>query len=210
MTNPHRLLARPAVAVLLCAMFMVIPLITLGKASAFNPLGLALLVLVFLFQTMALFEYTLYADTRAREFLSVRDHIPNGVSIASVVSVSEPARFSPIPEGQLVAYLGIYRNIWVSDNYEIGHYLFPLVAADVEERRFVHELVQVTAIDLADPREDPDREIQKLDSVLSKYHDRLDLIVVWDAHPRVTAVLNKWFESEPYFVNGRVALYRHQ
>ncbi|HKX84781.1 MAG TPA: hypothetical protein VJL58_11215, partial [Pyrinomonadaceae bacterium] len=163
----------------------------------------------FLFQTAALWEYSLKTTATAKEFLSVKEDIPDGAALVTVIVLRDRQRFHSVPELQLISYVGIDRDIRVWDNYEIAHYLFPVVTRDPADRAFIFELTQSLTLDLNDPEAIIQDKLSRLQLCLDKYHKRIDIVVAWDSDPRVDGILNTWFEG-PYFTHGRARLFRHR
>jgi hypothetical protein len=116
-----------------------------------------------------------------------------------------------MPTGQMDNYFGIGRqNVIVWDNYEIGHYLFPVMAKNPADRQFVFDYTRNNFFPLNDPNAGIDEKLKNLDGILQENHQKITTMLVWGNEPRIEAVLNKWFESEPYYRNGQVRLYRHR
>jgi hypothetical protein len=169
----------------------------------------AILLFVVLFQTAALWEYARSADAEAREFISARETIPEKASIASVVVVPDLPRFHSMPSTQLNNYVGIGRDIVVWDNYELGHYMFPVVLRDRGDKEFVFEFTTSNVFYLNNPREDFDLTLPKLQSSLAHGHQRIDYMLVFGDDARLWPILQQWFEAAPVFENGRVRVFKH-
>ena len=195
--------------ILLCGSFFFIPLFVWDKKALWTKFGVAAFAIVFLFQTAALWEYSLKTTATAKEFLSVKEDIPDGAALVTVIVLRDRQRFHSVPELQLISYVGIDRDIRVWDNYEIAHYLFPVVTRDPADRAFIFELTQSLTLDLNDPEAIIQDKLSRLQLCLYKYHKRIDIVVAWDSDPRVDGILNTWFEG-PYFTHGRARLFRHR
>ena len=55
-----------------------------------------------------------------------------------------------------------------------------------------------------------EEKLLKLESLLESNHNKIDALLVWGKDARVEAVLNKRFESEPYFESGEARLFRRR
>ena len=195
--------------ILISTLFLLIPLLAAVRPrSLLGIAGIACLILVFLFQTASLFEYAIRTNAEATEFIAVKDHIPEGSAVASIVSVRSLPRFHSIPMPQMNSYNGVDRDIRIWDNYELGHRLFPVVVRSEDDRAFIHELTQVSALYLYDSP-DLDQRLTRLRKCLEQDHSKIDIVVVWDLEPRIAELLEPWFEPEAYFTSGRAQLFRH-
>lgn len=98
----------------------------------------------------------------------------------------------------------------VLNNYEIGHRLFPIVAKSETDRQLMFDFPSA-AVNLSNnSKESLDEKLSKLDSAMSAHHDKIKVLLIWDSDPAVEAVFAKWFETEPFFRQGRVRLFRHK
>jgi hypothetical protein len=114
------------------------------RLSWVRALTAGLLCFVILFQTAALWEYALRTDWTASQFFAARDAVTNNSSMASVIILDDCLRFHSSPETQIDNYIAVGRNIIVWDNYEFGHYMFPVKTTDPDDRRFVFDLTSST------------------------------------------------------------------
>ena len=195
---------------LLCSFLIFVPLFRLDRSVWLKRSAHFMLACVIVFQTLALWEYSLAADKTAREFLSAGRAVPEKTKIASVVVVEDGVRFHLTPAGQLNNYFGIGRDVLVWDNYEMGHYLFPVVAKNPADRRFVFDLTRNNVFPLNDPTVNLAEKLANLDSILAEHNDKIETMLVWGSEPRIEAVVKKYFAEEPIFQNGQVRLYRRR
>lgn len=197
--------------IFLISLIYLVPLYrTIDVSTAMKTAAKAALVLVIVFQTAALWEYAVRADRDAREFLSAAAQIPDRSSLSAVTIEPKGMRFSANPVSSMDNYIGIGRDVLILDNYEFGHYLFPVVAKKRADQQFALEYTGNNAFELNNPERSSDEQFNKLADILSANNQRIDTLLVWGADPRVEAAYKPWFEAEPYFVNGRVRLYRHK
>jgi hypothetical protein len=183
---------------------------TAGARPAFAMLAKPALVMVIVFQTAAVWEYAVRSDRYAREFLAASSHVPDDSSIAAITITDASMRFSANPLSSMENYIGIGRNILVWDNYEFGHYLFPVGAKNRTDQEFVLAFTGNNPYELSDPEKYSAKRIEKLSQILASNNDRIDTLVVWGSDPQIESTYMPWFEDQPYFENGRVRLYRHK
>jgi hypothetical protein len=194
----------------LCAFIVFVPLFRVQDSIWLKRLAHFCLAVVIVFQTLALWEYSLAANRIAKEFLPAGAAIKENEKLAAVTIVEDGLRFHALPTGQMDNYFGIGRNVQVWDNYEIGHYLFPIMAKNPADRQFVFDYTRNNFFPLNSPPAVIDEKLKNLDASLQENHGKITTMLVWGSEPRVEAVLNKWFESEPYYQNGQVRLFRHR
>lgn len=196
--------------IFICSLVFFVPLFEVNKNLILKRLAQFCLLLVICFQTAALWDYSLGTNREAEEFLSVREQISETDSLASVIIMPDVMHFHSSPMLNLNLLVGINKNVIVWDNYELGYYIFPIVAKTESDRQFIRRLTESNGFGLNNPVENFAEKLGKLDSALEANHDKIETMLVWGNEPRVQAVLNKWFESEPFFENRRVRLFRHK
>ena len=189
-------------------------LVPLYRTAAAKPtiliLAKAALILVVVFQTAALWEYALRSDRDAREFLSASSEVPDGTSLAAITITEKGMRFSANPVSSMDNYIGIRRDILVWDNYEFGHYLFPVVAKKRADQEFALAYTGHNAFEMNNPELSSKERIDRLAKIFEADNQRIDTLLVWGSDPQIEAAFRPWFEDKPYFENGRVRLYRHR
>lgn len=195
---------------LLCGFCFFVPLFRTEMATYAKRFAQICLAFVIIFQTIVVWDYAIHAEVIAKEFLSSQAAISDEDSIASVVIVKNGTRFAPIPEPQLNTLAGIGRNHLIWDNYELGHYLFPVVARNAIDREFILDLSATHAFSEDDLRLDFKQTLEKLEHTLDTNHHKLNKIILFGRNKRVEDVLNKWFEEQPIFANGQVRVFQHK
>jgi len=193
---------------LLCGLVFFVPLFRAENSVRLKRFAQFCLLFVVFFQTLALWDYALQTNTEAKEFISAQNVLAPDDRLASVVLVEYGLRFNSTPTAMMSNYLGIEPNRIIWDNYEIGHYLFPVVAKNAEDKRFIFDLTRNSAFALNNPNQKFDERLAELDSCLTENHQKIRTFFVWGKEAHVEAVLNKWFE--PFFENGRVRVFRHR
>lgn len=198
---------------LICGLLFAIPLFRIGRRSLLKRAAQICLAFVIVFQTAAVWEYAQYSDRQTKLFMEGSEYLRKSPSSAMITLDDTSLRFHAHPVGQLNCYNGIGTDSLVWDNYEFGHYLFPLTTVEPEDKTFVFDLTQSSYIGLDNPADQFgtfDAKLQRISSSLESYNGRIDTIALWGRDPRVEAVLKKWFEAEPYFANEKLRLFRHK
>jgi hypothetical protein len=196
--------------IFICALVFFVPLFNLENNLFLKRSTQLCLLVVIIFQTLVVWDYAIRTNRDAEEFLSVRQRIPETGSIASVVIMPDVMHFHSSPMLNLNMLVGINKNVIVWDNYEIGYYIFPIVAKTEDQRQFVRKLADSNGFGLNNPAENFAEKLGKLDSTLEANHDKIETMLVWGNEPRIEAVLSRWFEPRPFFENGQVRLFRHK
>jgi hypothetical protein len=194
---------------MLCGLATFVPLFRVDRSLWLKHTAQALLIFVVLFQTAAVWEYALSAEATTKEFLTSSQALEEGDSIASIIFIDDGLRFHSIPESNMNTLNGIHRQIMIWDNYELGHYLFPVVKKDASDRAFILDLCGSHAY-TSDPRENFEEVLAKLNKTLSQGNTKLNKIVMWGRNETVESVIYQWFDPQPIFSNGRVRVLRHR
>jgi hypothetical protein len=163
---------------------------------------------VIFFQTMAAWEFAIRGDNDAREFFAASSAIPEEASLVAVTIEEDPFRFMATPTSSINNYNGILRNATIWDNYEFGHYLFPLVYKEKRDQEFVRRMTIVNAYALKAPLPIAEQRLVDLESLLASEENKINTVVLWGSEPRIDAIVKRSFASEPVLVNGRVKLFR--
>lgn len=190
-----------------------IPLFRTGISVRLKRIAQFCLLFIITFQTLAVWEYALYSDKQSKIFMAAADLLRKSPSSATITLEENSLRFHANPIPQLNCYNGIGTNNMIWDNYEFGHYLFPLITKNVEDRRFIFDLTrgQFMMLDNSDDGfGNFNFKLGLINSSLETDNDRIETIALWGRDPRVEAILNKWFEVEPYFENEKLRLFRHK
>jgi hypothetical protein len=135
---------------------------------------------------------------------------PDRVKIASTVVIRDKVRFHAFPTTQMNNYLGIGRNQIIVDNYEMGHNLFPVVTRDIKMRNFILGLTSSNVLYENDAREDFAGDLRDLEFYLSNNFGKIDVMLLYGRNEAVEGVLNKTFDSQPFFESGDIRLFRRR
>jgi len=194
----------------IAGMLLFIPIFRIGMSAMLKRAAQLCLVFVIAFQTLAVWDYATTSSSQAAEFLTAAPYLQNSPSSVTVTFDDESLRFHAHTVPQLNCYNGIGHDNIIWDNYEFGHYLFPVVTKSTADRHFIHTITRGDFYALDDPNDGFEIRLDRLRSSLEEYNERVDTLAVWGTEPTVEAVLQKWFEPVPYFQNGRVRLFRHK
>lgn len=195
---------------LICGLIFFVPLFRAQNSLRLKRFAQACLIFIVIFQTAALWEYSLQTNAQAKEFLSAQRSILPDDRVASVILIENDLRFNSTPTAMMNNYFGFEKNRIVWDNYEIGHYLFPVIAANAADKEFVFDLTRFNAFSPNNPNQNFDEKLTNLDSFLSANNHKIKTIIFWGKDVRVEAVLTRWFDAQPVFENGRVRVFRHK
>jgi hypothetical protein len=197
--------------ILFGGLIFLVPLFRLGKSVRFKRIAQFCLLVIIVFQTSALWDYALQTNRDAKEFLLAGEALnQNDTALASVILMDEMPRFHPRPITQMSNFLGVEKKILFLDNYEIGYYLFPITAKNRIDQQFIFNYKYVNSFFLSSSEKAIENNIAVFDGFLQQNHHKITTLIVWGRDARIEAVINKWFDSEPVFSNGRVRLFRHQ
>lgn len=197
----------------ICGLLFCVPLFRTGTSVWLKRTAQLCLLFIIGFQILAVWEYALYSDMKSKIFMDAGELLRKSPSSATITLEENSLRFHASPVGQLNCYNGIGTNNIIWDNYEFGHYLFPLITRNIEDRRFIFDFTRGSFIGL-DNTDDGfgnfDIKLGRINSSLESHNDRIETIALWGRDARVEGILNKWFEAEPYFENEKLRLFRHK
>lgn len=193
---------------LICGLIFFVPLFCSEHKPVLKRITQILLLFVVIFQTAALWEYSLRTNHQAKEFFAAQSALAPNEKIASIVLVEDSVRFNSTPTAMMNNYLGINSNRIVWDNYEIGHYLFPIIAKNAGDKRFIFDLTRHSALVMNNPNQNFDDRLAGLDSFLSENHPKIQSLIIWGKDSRLEAVLSKRYVA--VYENGRVRVFRHR
>ena len=83
------------------------------------------------------------------------------------------------PVTRLNSVVAIGKDIIVWDNYETGYYLFPLIAAGADARRFIREISSINMFHLRYSEENFEDRLLKLTALIGTGSDKIDTLIVW-------------------------------
>ena len=196
--------------VLLCGLCFSVPLFQVGQHLLLKRLAHVAMIYVILFQSMALWDYAVTTSPIVEEFHLARTAINDDDTIASIEIIEDGYRFHSIPEPQLGLLANVGKRAMVMDNYEIGHYLFPVVTNSISDRPFLRKVAISHAFVPNGPKGEFDDTLIRLDELLKADSQRFTKVILWRRDARVEDILYKWFDPVPILENGRVRVLRRR
>jgi len=193
---------------LICGLLLAVPLFRVDNSRVLKRAAQICLIFVVVFQTATLWEYSLRTDREAKIFLSARNALSGSSKLAATIVFEDSAKFSSFPLSEINNFHGFEKNRVIWDNYELGHYLFPVVAKRAEDKGFVLDLTQNNVFVFENSNVNFDVRLAKLETCFAENNQKIDALTVWGANERVEAVLSRWFE--PTFENGKIRVFRHK
>jgi len=195
--------------ILLCGLCFFVPLFY-NPVAGIKRLAQICLIYVIAFQSAALWDYGLRTDPLVQQFGESQAVIASNDAIASVIVVEDASRFHSTVEPQLGLLTTVGKSTMVWDNYEIGHYLFPVLTKDVRDRQLARGLAMSHAFVLNGPAADFNKTLTGLDQALFSGNERISKLILWGTDGRVEDVIFKWFDPHPVFQNDSVRVFRHR
>jgi len=195
---------------LICGFVLAIPLFSTDGSPILAWTARICLIFVIFFQTVVLWEYALQTDKDAKEYLTAGQFIEQTDALMSIIIPNETKRFHAYPMSGMGNYLGIERKITAWDNYEIGHNLFPIVAKNKADQKFVLEMASAS-VALVDPEsQNLPEKTQNFDTVLEKNREKLSKLLIWGDAAMIRQSTEKWFDPQPVFENGRITILKRR
>ena len=170
----------------------------------------AILVFVIAFQTAAVWDYSIRGDRSAKEFVAAGPAMSDLRSIATVTVYTEHPRFHATPEVQLNLFNSIGTNLVACDNYEFGHFLFPVRTKNKADKDFTLRLNMSSVFYADEPDSIFTEKLVGLDSALANDGGRIDALLVWGGRADVDAVVTRHFEHEPFYQSENLRLFRRR
>lgn len=179
-----------------------------GIGRVFSRSAFCLLAFVVILQTVVMWEYAVRSDRDAREFFAASSAIPSGASAAGITIRPQGSRFAATHIPSINNYNGIGRDVRLWDNYELGHYLFPVVMRSRDDQEFILKFTQSNNYTLDEPGLMDPARIEVLRSLLASEPRRIDTLVVWGSEPNVDAAIFSVFGATPIYHEGNVRIFR--
>lgn len=199
--------------IFICGMVLLIPFFQTSGWKCLLRTAQLIFLLIILFQTAVLWEYSLRTNPEARQYFAAKEFLGENESLASIVIVAEGWRYHNQPMMQFDAYLGIEKRSVVWSFYETGYYVFPIVAKNAEDKKIFLELSKYNFYTL-NPAFMTDEKfaenLARLDTLLADNHPKIRNLLVWGKEPRIEAVISKYFDGTPVFENEKIRVFRQK
>lgn len=194
--------------VLILSFLLFIPIFRAGQSGSLKRVSQVMLVFVIAFQTLALYDYTTHSDAVSREFIAAQSSFPETGGIASITVVDKPPKYQSLPEITVNNLNGIGRKLIVWDNYELGYYLFPVVAKRAADKEFVYAFTQNSTLltKVHEPR--IEEKLAVLDQLFGD--PRIDILMIWGDLQGPDLVRSKHFEAEPFYRSQNIRIFKRR
>lgn len=194
--------------ILLCGLLFFIPIFRFNSLKFLKNPVKVILICIILYQTAAVWEYSLKTNSMAEEFLTVSQKIPENDSLLSVIMIEDSPRFHATPELNMNNLNGLSHKHFIWDNYELAYFVFSIKTVENSDQNFIRLLVTSNAFALTTIDEEFEEKLSRLETALSENSEKIDTLILWRRNQRVEAILSKWFEPTPYYESGNVRLYK--
>ena len=194
--------------VLLLAGICFLPAFRLNNRKILKGIIQICLIFVIIFQTAVLWDYSLQANRLAKQVLAARGFIGENDSFGSIILNRDGCKFKPIPRSNLTAFMAIGKNGRFWDNYELGYYLFPVVARNLQDQQFIYEFRESNTYNFCDPQEQFETKFNRLNQTLQTQHSKIKILLLWGKDEKIEMLIKNWYENEPFFDKDDVRLFR--
>lgn len=194
---------------LLLGLMCFVPAFRLNTHQALKRLTQACLLFAIVFQSAVLWDYSRYANREAGQMMAARDSIANTDSFGSIVLNRDGCQFKATPRAHLTAFMAVGTNARLWDNFELKYYLFPIVARDEEDRRWF-AVREPNGLGLCGSTAPADGALSRLDRMFQTQYERIKVLLVWGRDERVDEVIGHWYQSQPFYENENVRLFRRR
>lgn len=196
--------------IVLCGLIFFVPLFRAAGSNTLKWVVQACLALVILFQTAALWDYSVRADRVAREYIAARPAMAALRSLASITIYEKGPRFRAGPEPLLNLYYSIGRDLAVWDNYECGVAIFPVRQKYKPDEGFTLQITSSNVLWVNEPTRIFRERLAELDLALASDGGRIDALLVWGRDAEVDQIITRYFESEPYYQSENIRVFRRR
>ena len=81
--------------------------------------------------------------------------------------------------------LGIGKNTKIWDNYELGYYIFPVIAKNPDEQRFIYEFREANIVEICNSNENVSKKLEDLKRLLNFNHQKITVLLIWNEDERI-------------------------
>jgi hypothetical protein len=156
-----------------------------GKAT------LGALVAGLTLQSAVVWDYALHSDRTAGQLIRACEAVGHGQRVATLL-ITTKSRFRPNPLLHADNWLGVDTGNVVWNNYETGHYYFPVHFRSGIDRPLPGDLEWVSLHE--EPKEAAERA-SGWNEILSLHAHSIDVVVVWKSDPALEAITTRWFDE---------------
>ena len=195
---------------LLCGLCLIVPVFNIQRRKLLQKVIPAILTCVLIVQTAALWEYGVMTNKTVREFAKAQSVISNDDQIMTVVNIRDGFRFHSLVDPHLGLLTSVGKQTFVWDNYEIGHYLFPVTAKSVDDRQFIQDLAISHVFVLNGPRPEFEETARRLEKTMEFGNGRFTKVMISGRNGRVEEILYRWFDPVPIYESENVLVLKHR
>lgn len=195
--------------VMLFGLACFVPFLRFESRTLAARLGASALVFAFLLQVVSVWDYALFSDRVAGNFMRAEAHVGRGRRVATVLAL-HPSRFRVVPLYNLDTLLGVGTDNIIWNNYQAGSYLFPVTYRSSEEARLGERVPATNRINLAAAPDDVGAQLDGWAQVLARYEREMDVLIVWGRVEQLDEINRQWFGPDPVFEDGDVRVFMHR
>jgi hypothetical protein len=192
------------------ALIAIVPVVLVGSRHVWGWVGAGALAVAVMMQSAVIWEVALSTDRLASAFIGAIPSAGMGRRIGTLAIDRPPAigpRKSTILHRHLDSLLGIGTGNIIWHNYEAKQYYFPVQLRHPSEREITQAFSRFERIRSKAP--DIEHTIDQWARLLADHHDKIDVLVVWGADPRVDQINRQWYGPEPVFQQDDLRVFYH-
>lgn len=181
----------------------------LGDHATLKRVAQACLFCGIIYQSAAVWHYSLFANGVTKTMMGARGHIKAGDTLATVILNSGGCQFVSYPRAFLVSFMAIGTNAKVWDNYELNYYLFPVVARNDADREYIR-LRGAAGVNFCNVTDPSKVTFNRLAELLPEHYGRIDVLLVWGYHERLEELIGRYYQGQPFYENDGIRLFRRR
>lgn len=186
-----------------------IPLFEIENKGIYKKIIIGILSFIISFQILATFEYVHKYNRTVSEFSQISKHLNSEetyVTISILDKTDEKFAAKPIP--QMNNLFAINENIIIWDNYELGHYLFPIVSVTSKQRENILNFTRNNVISKNSNKTLIKIKISVLNSILDNDSNRIDNIIIYGYDEEIEKRLNFISVAKQIYADENIRLFR--
>ncbi|MER3632448.1 MAG: hypothetical protein C4325_10045 [Blastocatellia bacterium] len=192
---------------LIAGLTLLVGVFEIGNFDLFRKISGVALALAIAIQFCYLGEFAGYSDRQTREFVAIERSIEPGTSLASITVTTGQEKFRCLPATQMSSFLGVDRDVIVWDNYELGHYLFPVVVRDAADKDFVFRLSSSSVFGPMNRFSSEEANLVTMSNIISNERHQIDRFVVFGKDEQIEALLATHYSVAAISPSGTVRIF---
>jgi len=176
--------------IILLGLVAMVPIFDLDFSCWWGRTAAVALAVAVVLQSAIVWDYALYSDRTAGQFVRARGSVGHEQRIAALL-VSTRGRFRANPLLHAANWLGVDTGNVIWNNYETLHYYFPVQFQPGIDRPRPDDL------ELLSLHEDPSEALLRSRDwagILTDHADSIDVVVVWKTDPNLDSITARWFD----------------